>query len=87
VAQAVVLAARRGKDRQAELRLAADMLDSADARLGAVVLASGHLAAMTSAFQTAGPLQAALPGASGNGSGRVAPERTAPFHARAAGGR
>lgn len=89
VAQAVVVAARRGKDRQAELRLGAEMLASADARLGAVVLASGRLTAMTSAFQTAGPLPPALPSASGNGngSGRGAPGRTAPFHARVAAAR
>ena len=85
-AQVVVLAVRRGKDRQAELRLAAEMLGTADARLGAVVLASGRLAPMTSAFQTAGPFPAGLPRASGNGSGPVGPGRTAPFHARVADG-
>lgn len=81
-AQAVILAARKGRDRQAELRLAAEMLGSADARLGAVVLASGRLAPMTSAFQMADTPPAALPSASGNGSGQVTPGRTAPFHAR-----
>jgi capsular polysaccharide biosynthesis protein len=81
-AQTVVLAARMGKDRQAELRLAAEILGSANVGLGAVVLANERLAPMTSAFQTAGPVPAGLPSASTNGAGPVTPGRGAPYHAR-----
>lgn len=79
VAETVILTAQKGKDRQAELRLAAEILRSANARLGAVVLANRRLSPMTSAFQVAGSVPEELPRALANGTGHVTLRRMAPF--------
>lgn len=81
VAETVILTAQKGKDRQAELRLAAEILRSANARLGAVVLANRRLSPMTSAFQVAGSVPEEPPRALANGRGHVTLGRVAPFDA------
>lgn len=65
----VVLATRKDQARQEELRLGAEILRSAGADLVGVVLAPPRLPPMTSAFEAAGPVPAAMPAANGAGRG------------------
>lgn len=80
-AETVILTARKDKDRQAELRLATEILRSANASLGAVVLTTRRLSPMTSAFQVEGSVPEELPRALANGTGHVTLRRVAPFEA------
>jgi succinoglycan biosynthesis transport protein ExoP len=72
-APAVLLVAQRNKARQDDLRLAAEMLRSADAGLLGVVLAPARLRLMSSAFRAGRSLLRAVPPPAGNGRVTVAP--------------
>jgi succinoglycan biosynthesis transport protein ExoP len=64
---AAVLTVRRDKARQEEVRLAAEMLTSANADLVSIVLAMTRVAPMTSAFPALGPTRRTMPAANRQG--------------------